>query len=357
MTSRERIIAAINRKVPDKVPVTLAYGHIDELCRKRGKSEFVGRFRQDQITVGFKGKAIDKTAFAPYLPLSFADLLGKQMPPEVTINEWGVASVRSSTGASYLQIAPLAKVHIAELEKYPFPDMMHPERHAHLEATIQKIHQRGVAAVGNMSQTIFELSWAMRGMEQWMMDTFLNQEFLAALLDKITDIRIKMARRFVEAGVDILRVGDDVGTQKAMMMSPEMWRTWLKPRLAAVIQSGKAVKPDIPVFYHSDGYIEDIIPQLCEIGVTILNPVQPECMDPVKLKKMYGDRLAFWGTIGTQTTMPFGSPAEVKETVKERIRTVGRDGGLVLAPTHSINPDVPWENIVAFYEAAEEFGK
>ena len=349
MTSLQRIIAAINRKAPDKVPVTLAYGHIDGLCRERGKKEFVGKFRQDEVAVGFRGRAIDRAAFAPYLP---------NIPPEANINEWGVASVRSSTGASTANISPLARLHsVSELEKYPFPDMMHPERHSHLEATILEIHQRGVAVQGAMSQTIFELSWAMRGMEQWMIDTFENQEFLAALLDKITEIRIKMARRFVEAGVDILRVGDDVGTQKAMMMSPEMWRTWLKPRLAAVIQSGKAVKPDIPVFYHSDGYIEDIIPQLCEIGVTILNPVQPECMDPVKLKKMYGDRLAFWGTIGTQTTMPFSSPAEVKETVKERIRTVGRDGGLVLAPTHSINPDVPWENIVAFYEAAEEFGK
>ena len=349
MTSRERIITAVNRKTPDKVPVTLAYGHIDNLCIQRGKEEFVGKFRQDQITVGFKGRTVDRDAFASYLP---------HLPSEATINDWGVASVRSSTGASSLQIAPLARLHtVAELEKYPFPDMMYPERHAHLEATIQQLHQRGVAVVGNMSQTIFELSWAMRGMEQWMMDAFFNQEFLAALLDKITGIRIKMARRFVEAGVDILRVGDDVGTQKAMMMSPEMWRKWLKPRLAAVIQSAKAVKPDIPVKYHSDGYIEDIIPELCEIGVTILNPVQPECMDPAKLKNMYGDRLAFWGTIGTQTTMPFSSPAEVKETVKERIRTVGRDGGLVLAPTHSINRDVPWENIVAFYEAAEEFGK
>lgn len=349
MTSRERMIAAVNRKTPDKVPVTLAYGHIDNLCAARGKKGFVGKFRQDQATIGFKGGAVDRAAFAPYLP---------DLPQEAYVNEWGVASVRSSTGASSSHIAPLAGLHtVAELEKYPFPDMMRPECHAHLEAAVLEIQKRGVAAVGNISQTIFELSWAMRGMEQWMMDTFLNQEFLAALLDRITDIRIKMARRFVEAGVDILRVGDDVGTQKAMMMSPEMWREWLKPRLAAVIQSACEVKPDIPVKYHSDGFIEDIIPELCETGVTILNPVQPECMDPAKLKKMYGDRLAFWGTIGTQTTMPLGSPAEVRETVRERIRTVGKNGGLVLAPTHSINPDVPWENVVAFYEAAEEFGR
>lgn len=342
-------MASVNRRVPDKIPVTRAYGHIDDLCQQRGKEEFVGKFRQDEITLGFRKRPIDRNAFAPYMP---------DLPPEADVDDWGVASIRSTTGASASHIAPLARVEsVEELEKYPFPDMMHPERHLHLEAAILAVHKRGMAAIGSMGQIIFELSWAMRGMEQWMTDMFFNQEFLAALLDKITAICTDMARRFVEAGVDILHMGDDVGTQRAMIMNPKMWRKWLKPRLAAVVEAGKAVRPDIPVKYHSDGYIEDIIPDLCEVGVTILNPVQPECMDPARLKRMYGDRLAFWGTIGTQTTMPLGSPAEVKETVKERIRTVGQGGGLVLAPTHSINPDVPWENIVAFYEAAEEFGK
>jgi uroporphyrinogen decarboxylase len=207
-----------------------------------------------------------------------------------------------------------------------------------------------------MSQTIFELAWAMRGMEQLMIDMYLNEEFLAVLLDKITQIRCDMAQRFVKAGVDILRLGDDVGSQKAMLLSPKMWQKWLKLRLAQVIASGKEVNPNIPILYHSDGNIKAIIGELCEVGVTILNPVQPECLDPAKLKQEYGDRLAFWGTVGTQTTMPFGTPQAVKAEVRTRIRTVGKGGGLVLAPTHSINADVPWENIVAFYEAAEAFG-
>ncbi len=349
MTSRERIIAAVNCEKPDKVPVTLAYEYIDDLCIGYDKKEFVGKFRQDQIFVGFKGLEVDRTVFSAYLP---------NLSPDANVSEWGVASVRSSTQASCSQIAPLAGLdNVKELESYPFPDMMTPERHIHLEETVSALHKQDIAVTGNMSQTIFELSWAMRGMEQWMMDAFLNHEFLSALLDRITGILIEMARRFVKAGVDILRLGDDVGTQRAMMMSPQMWRSWLKPRLSAIIQSAREVKPNIPILYHSDGYIEDIILELCEIGVTILNPIQPECMDPAKLKRIYGNRLAFWGTIGTQTTMPFGSPAEVREIVKERIRTVGRGGGLVLAPTHSINSDVPWKNIVAFYEAAEEFSQ
>jgi uroporphyrinogen decarboxylase len=154
--------------------------------------------------------------------------------------------------------------------------------------------------------------------------------------------------------VDVLRLGDDVGMQRGLMMSQAAWRRWLKPRLAQVIAAARAIKPDTLVFYHSDGDCRPIVPELIEIGVDILNPVQPECMDPAVMKRLYGDRLSFWGTVGTQTTFPFGTPAEMKAVVVERIATVGRGGGLLLAPTHILEPDVPWENIVAFFAAIDE---
>jgi uroporphyrinogen decarboxylase len=139
-------------------------------------------------------------------------------------------------------------------------------------------------------------------------------------------------------------------------MSVPMWRKWIKPRLAQVIQTARRIRPDLLVEYHTDGYVEPFIPELIEIGVDVLNPVQPECMDPAEIKHKFGDRLAFSGTVGNQSTLPFGTPDEVRRVVKERIETVGRGGGLVLAPSHMLEPDVPWENIVAFFEAAEEFG-
>jgi len=144
--------------------------------------------------------------------------------------------------------------------------------------------------------------------------------------------------------------------QNKMLMSPATWRRWLKPRLAQVVEAAKSVKPEIHIFYHSDGDCRAIIPDLIEIGVTVLNPVQPECMDPVQLKAEFGDRLAFWGTVGTQTTMPFETPEQVRAVVKERIETVGKGGGLLIAPTHILEPDVPWQNVLAFVEAVEEFG-
>jgi uroporphyrinogen decarboxylase len=204
--------------------------------------------------------------------------------------------------------------------------------------------------------TIFETAWGLRGYEALVLDMMTDNKFAACLLDKITSFSISNACFFAECGADIILTGDDFGMQDRMMISPAMWQEWFKPRYAKLITSVKAINPDVLVFYHSDGMIEPIIPELIEIGVDILNPVQPECMDPKKLKQEYGDRLAFWGTIGTQSTMPFGTTAEVKAVVKERIHTVGEDGGLLIAPTHMLEPDVPWENVLAFFEAVETYG-
>jgi uroporphyrinogen decarboxylase len=139
-------------------------------------------------------------------------------------------------------------------------------------------------------------------------------------------------------------------------MSPDEWRKWIKPRYASVIAAAREHKPDIHVKYHSDGFIEPIISDLIEVGVTILNPIQPECMDPVKLKKQYGDRLTFDGTIGIQTTMPFGTPDDVDREVKRMVETVGKGGGLVIAPTHVLEPEVPLDNIRAFLNGVDRYG-
>ena len=189
------------------------------------------------------------------------------------------------------------------------------------------------------------------------MDFVENTEFAVALLDRITLLRRVQAARYAALGPDVITLGDDVGTQRAMLMSPDMWRRWLKPRLASVIAAARSVRPDVLIFFHSDGNIRPIIPDLIEIGVDILNPVQPECMDPADLKRRFGDRLSFWGTIGTQTTFPFGTSDDVRREVRTRAETVGKGGGLFLAPTHYLEPEVPFENIVAFVEAVKETGR
>ena len=147
--------------------------------------------------------------------------------------------------------------------------------------------------------------------------------------------------------------GDDVGAQNTMLISPQLWRKFLKPRYARLARFVK--RGGAKFFFHSDGWIEPIIPDLVEIGVDILNPVQPESMDPARLKKAYGDALCFEGTISIQRTLPFGTPEEVVREVKERIETLGPTG-LILGPTHAIQPDTPIENILALYKAVRKYG-
>jgi len=276
---------------------------------------------------------------------------------EVEISDFGVASLPGSLWHFRKDIHPLAEAEsLNDILDYPLPDPSRPEAYIHLSEETHRYHARDLAVNGILCVTIFEVAWAIRSMEALFTDMALRPEMAAALLDRMMELRLVQARQLVQAGVDILSLGDDVSTQRGLMMSPAMWRKWFKPRLAAIIAEARRLRPGIPIFYHSDGDCRAIIPELIEIGVTILNPVQPECMDPAELKRQYGDRLAFWGTIGTQTTMPFGTPDEVRATVRERIRTVGAGGGLVLAPTHILEPDVPWENILAFFEAVECYG-
>jgi uroporphyrinogen decarboxylase len=246
-----------------------------------------------------------------------------------------------------------------DIAAYPWPDVLAPYRWRQVGEQVERWHNRGYPALasppGSCGGSLFETCWYLRGQEQLLIDLYDDPDVAVALLDTVNNTMVEAAQRLAAAQIDVLRLGDDVGSQTAMLMSPSTWREWFKPRLAKLIEAGKAVNPDLLVFYHSDGNIEPIIPDLIEIGLDVLNPVQPECMDPVVIKREYGDNLAFWGTIGTQTTMPFGDVAEVRRVVKERIETVGPEG-LLLAPTHVLEPDVPWDNVVAFVEAVEEYG-
>jgi uroporphyrinogen decarboxylase len=176
------------------------------------------------------------------------------------------------------------------------------------------------------------------------------------LLDRLEGLAQRNATALALAGVDVLALDDDVGMPGTMMISPATWREFLRPRLARIIQAARAAKPDIRVVYHSDGHIEPILDDLVEIGIAGINPLQPEHMDAVRIRRRFGARLALWGTVGRQTTFAFGRPHEIREEVRLRIETLGR-AGLVLCPAYDIDePDVPWANVAAFLEAGRAFG-
>jgi uroporphyrinogen decarboxylase len=353
MTPRERVLAVLSRQQPDRLPreVKLTPPLLDGFQQRTGSSDPAEYYNLEVREVYFRPPR-EMPDFSPYYPEGLPPLPN---PAGWEVGEWGVGQKPGSM-LHFIHIEHPMKYmrDVAELKDYPFPDPTPVERHAHLEDEVRAFHDRGLFVIGFMEWTIFEIAWHMRGMEQLFMDMVTQPEFVSYLLERITEIRSFQARRHAEAGVDLIKIGDDVGTQENLLMSPAMYREWFKPCHAAVVRAAKGVRPDLLVSYHSDGKCWDLVPDLIEIGVDVLNPVQPECLDLPKLKQMFGDRLLFWGGIGTQTTMPFDTPDKVYETVQRTIDVLGPTG-YYPCPTHVLEPEVPFENIEAYLRAVDEY--
>ncbi len=277
--------------------------------------------------------------------------------PGARMDIWGVAHEPGGAAAQHMTHMrhPLERMEsLEQLQAYPWPEFRKADW-SFLPQEIAAIQARGLAAQVWMECTIWETAWYLRRMDLLMLDMATEDEKAVFLLDKLTDLACFRAARYAEAGADILALGDDLGMQSAIMMSLGMYRAWLKPRLKRVIDAAKAIKPDILIQYHSCGYVTPLIPDLIEAGIDVLNPLQPECMDVEQVLREFGDRISFNGAIGTQTTMPFGTPEEVKTVVRHNLELAGPRGGLLCCPTHMLEPEVPWANIEAYVEAVREF--
>jgi len=318
-----------------------------KLDEKADIAKFYGMFSPRSVGLRAPGE-VKRPDFSVY----FKDI---EIPPRAYINGLGVLEVPGSLYHFTQYISPLRNAaKFEDIEAFPYPSVK-GFLDDHMAAEVEAAHQAGVPActwVGHM----YENAWQVRGYTQFLMDTIERPEWCEYILDRFMENNLATAVAAAKAGVDLLYTGDDVANQRALMFSLPQWRKLIKSRWAKVYAAAKSIKPDIKIWYHSDGNVEDIVPDMIEIGLDILNPVQPECLDPVKLKKKYGKKLVFDGTIGTQSTMPWGTPEEVKQVVRERVKTLGYDGALILAPTHVLEPEVPIANIDAFVEAAKEFG-
>ena len=270
-------------------------------------------------------------------------------------DEWGIAwknteyTTRFGKGF-YTEIAKNPLSEDAALAAYRAPDPDRAELYAESEWVLRTFKDE-YWIVGVTVTTIFETAWALRGYERLLMDFAADPDAADAVLDIPYRYHLRAAERLAAMGVDMIWIGDDVGGQNAMLISPETWRRFLKPRMAAFISSIKTIRPSLKVAYHSDGFIVPIIPELIEVGVDVLNPVQPRSMDPALLKKTFGRDLCFWGSIDEQQTLPFGGPTEVRTEVKQRLQTLGSGGGLIIGPTHHVQLDTPVENVQALVDA------
>ncbi len=261
--------------------------------------------------------------------------------------DWWGAGWDTQTEGYWNTACPLAEND--SLEAFPWPDPQAP----HLldgarRAMAGDERQRFVAP--NLGLCLFERAWSLRGFEALLMDLAERPAWVEDLLERITVIQAALARRFVALGVDGGYFGDDYGAQRGLLFSPATWRALFKPRLARMFAVFR--EAGLPVILHSDGDIWPILPDLVEIGLTCLNPVQPEVLNHARLHREYGARLSFYGGISTQTALPNGTPAEVRAATLACARELAPDGtGLILGPSHRMQSDIPLTNVTAMREA------
>lgn len=267
------------------------------------------------------------------------------------VDEWGIGwdaqayTTPFGTG-HYTEIVSHPLANDQAIVGYQPPDPNRPELYADALQVVTDF-KSDYWIVGVTVTTILETAWALRGLEQMLIDMAVDPDLANQLLDIPYQYHLAAAKKLVRLGVDMIWTGDDIGAQNEMMISPPMWRKYLKPRMANFIAELKQINPAIKIAYHSDGNIQRIIPELIEVGVDVLNPIQPASMDPAQVKEHFGDKLCFWGSIDEQHTLPFGSAREVEAEIRQRLETIGLGGGLILAPTHHVQLDTPLENFWA----------
>jgi uroporphyrinogen decarboxylase len=363
MKHRERVMAALAREAPDRCPMQVSFTpEFAERLRAelgiRGALSVEGRGGEHNPHGGGNTYELERAIGEDLILTSVGWANGYYQEGDEYTDEWGVEwrSQRYETRfgpGRYTEMVGHPLADDAAIDSYVPPDPQRPELYRDAARVIGEFGDE-YAVVGVTVTTIWETAWALRGYERLLMDLVVNPELADRILEIPFRYHLAAAERLTAMGIDMLWTGDDVGMQTGMLIAPRLWRRFLKPRMAELIARVKAINPGLKVAYHTDGDVRAIIPELIEIGVDVLNPVQPACMDPAELAREYGDRLCFWGTIDEQRTLPFGSPAEVRAEVLERLATVGRRGGLILGPTHHVQLDTPLENFWAMVDTIRE---
>jgi uroporphyrinogen decarboxylase len=288
-------------------------------------------------------------------------LVAKENPDGTYDNQWGI-TVKSVGAHSQRVTHPLEHANLGDLEAYPWPVPNRAERTAGLRDRARDLYEDTDYALvaAPVSGGIFEFGQHLRGMSNFLIDLLVDRGFADALLDRLLEVQLGLWEVFLnEVGefVEIAQLADDYGAQDNMLISPDLFREMFKPRYKTMIDFIKS-RSDCKVFFHCDGAIFDIIEDFIEIGVDILNPLQPTAkgMEPTRIKGEFGDRLVFHGAIDNQQLLPNGSVEEVQEAVRRVIDALSPGGGYILAAAHLLEPDMPLENVYAMYDTARDYG-
>ncbi|MBN2304274.1 MAG: hypothetical protein JXQ72_07355 [Anaerolineae bacterium] len=355
MKPRERILSALNHETPDRCPMQISF--TPEFAERLRQNMGIDAGKLHNPHGGGNAYVLERELGQDMLLTSVGWANSYYQDADDYTDEWGIGwgsqvyETPFGTGR-YTEIVghPLADETV--IPSYQPPDPNRPDLYTDAARVLREF-QADYWIVGVTVTTIFETAWALRGLEQMMVDFALDPDLADTILEIPYQYHLTAAKKLAGLGVDMIWTGDDVGAQHAMLISPKHWRRFLKPRLANFISEVKAINPAIKVAYHSDGDIRPIIPELIEIGVDVLNPIQPASMDPAEIKRDFGDKLCFWGTVDEQHTLPYGSPDDVKAEIRTRLKTVGHNGGLILGPTHHVQLDTPLENFWAMVDTIE----
>lgn len=343
MTSKERVFAALNYEQPDRVPRFIwlgnALGH--QLSREKNMTF-------DELSRDFLRNDVLQVW------LSINGGMERDVPEGAEFtDEWGI-TWRRAGGYNTPVRHPLAEADEDEIRAYPFPDPLDPARYEGLDALLQEYG--GEYFVGaDVSGSILEPANHLRGMENVLMDIAAESEEIDALFDILADFTLRVSLEALRRGAHWVWLGDDLGTQQNMIISPDSWRRVLKPRMRRIIDGIRREFPDAPVAYHSCGSMRQVIGDLCELGVDLLNPIQESAnnMDHLEIKTQYGNRLCMMCGPDTQGFLLHARPAEVFDKTRQLVRDLGRGGGYIFAVSHTIQCGTPMENIEAMLRALE----
>ncbi len=332
MNKRERVIAALKHQQTRPVPFSVGFTQQEKekVAAYLGDSHF-----SDKID-----NHISSTYYDGHLC---------EVKPGYWQDDFGVLWNR--TGADK-DIGVIEGIVIAEpdMASYRFPEIDKDQIHAEYQALMARTDD--MFKFGSIGFSLFERAWTLRGMENILTDMVLEPAFVDDLMQAILDYNSQILDIALQYNIDGFHFGDDWGQQKGLIMGPNYWRRFIKPVLADLYSQVK--KRGIYVSQHSCGDITEILPDLIDIGLDVYQTVQPEIYDLPVLKRDYGADLTFWGGISTQRLLPFASPDEVRLVTRETLRIMGKDGGYIAAPTHSIPGDVPPENVLAMLEVLHD---
>ncbi len=380
MTPRERVLAAIHHEEPDRVPIIIGTSNATGLKMQADQrlKKHLGILAEDCYIYDWPElgtAALDETT----LQRLHGDARGvlDRFPEEVYrrnqsrpahspfIDDWGGGQSEIEPGVWFPGIHPMPEAKtLEEIEAYPWPDMDDPTRIAGVKEAAARLKAENQYAIIGTPWLLFpfERSFEMQGLDRFLLNMAENPDFAKALLEKVASLCKKMMGHFLEeAGdnLDIIKIGDDLGTQDSLLISPRMYRTILKPIHADFISFIKE-RTKAKVFFHTDGDVFNLCDDFVEIGIDILNPVQTSAgkmANLAELKKRYGKNLAFCGAVDTQHILPSGTPDEVRQEVRRVIGHLAPGGGYLVSSVHTVMNEVPPENILAMVDAVEEFGK